>query len=81
MHRWYLFVAAAAAFALGATAAKASPRIADMAAGAKSLAAGGPSSDVSSAKKKSRKARRGGVRGGRDAKGTGGGRGGESGSR
>lgn len=79
MYRLYLFAAAAAAFAMGIVAAQASPRAADMRGGAKSLATG--QSDLSSARKKSRKVRRGGTRGGRDAKGTGGGRGGESGSR
>ena len=79
MKRLYLLGAAAAAFALGVTAAQASPRLFELS-GAKNVGGGGHASDVSSARKKSRKAR-GGVRGGRDAKGTGGGRGGESGSR
>jgi hypothetical protein len=79
MNRLYLLGAAAAAFALGLTAAQASPRMLDMT-GSKTLTSVSQASDLSSARKKSRKVR-GGVRGGRDAKGTGGGRGGESGSR
>ena len=80
MNRLYLFGAAAAAFALGVAAAQASPRVMELA-GAKNLAAPGQASEVSSARKQKYRKARGGVRGGRDAKGTGGGRGGESGSR
>ena len=79
MNRFYLLGAAAAAFAVGVTAAQATPRMMELH-GAKNLASGGHAGGVSSARKQGHKAR-GGVRGGRDAKGTGGGRGGESGSR
>jgi hypothetical protein len=73
MTKLILTSVAAAALALGATIAEASPLRVNT-----TEAAGILATDVSAAKKKARKARA--TRSGRDAKGTGGGRGGESGS-
>jgi hypothetical protein len=77
MNRTLLAAAGVAAFALGVAAAHAAPTRSHPSNAAKASAAGKPA-DLSAVRKKRRAVR---SRARRDAKGTGGGRGGESGSR